>query len=354
MSELTSFADLEIKVKHRQWVNAFKNAFAVLSMASPGHVVCIVGPSRVGKTKIVRELKAHLDNGNNYAETGLLPVVSVEAVNAGPNGTFSTKAFTQRLLEAVRHPMLSMEGSDEFSVMAGHRVERTTESTLRLALERAFMRRGCRYLFIDEAQHARYASKQSQAPHAVMDSWKCLAQTSGLVLVLVGAYPILEVLRNSPHMLGRKTQIHLSRYGDSKEDVVEFARIISAFERAMGSYVETNFLVKHASFLHERTCGCIGLLKGCLKQALTIAQAHSQVIDISLLEASTMSDSDLLEISREIAEGERLLFSSPRDPCEPKSKPAQTVVSKPKKKGEGPFRRKPVRYKPGHRIGDES
>tara|TARA_R110001599_G_scaffold229825_4_gene429054 strand:- start:712 stop:1773 length:1062 start_codon:yes stop_codon:yes gene_type:complete len=353
MTDLTSSSDLDIKIKHRQWASAFKNAFAVLSMASPGDVVCIVGPSRAGKTRLVQELRKNLESGNLFSQTGLLPVVSVEAVNAGPNGTFSTKAFIQRMLEAVRHPMLSMDNLDDFSMGAAHKVDRSTEATLRLALERALRHRGCRYLFIDEAQHARYASKQSQAPHAVMDSWKCLAQTSGLVLVLVGAYPILEVLRHSPHMLGRKTQIHLPRYGNSKEDMVEFARIISAFEHAMGSYVEANFLVRHAAFLHERTCGCIGLLKGCLKNALTIAQINQRTIDIGLLEASTISDSDMLEISREIAEGERLLFSSPRAKKQISSKSSRTPVPK-KKKGEGPFRRKPARYAPGHRIGDET
>lgn len=351
MTELTNKSALEIKVKHRQWVSAFKDAFAVLSMASPGDVVCIVGPSRAGKTRLVSELKASLENGNNYDETGLLPVVSVEAVNAGPNGTFSTKAFIQRMLEAVRHPMLSMDRQGEFSVGAAQKIDRSTEATLRLALERAFKHRGCRYLFIDEAQHARYASKNSQAPHAVMDSWKCLAQTSGLVLVLVGAYPILEVLRNSPHMLGRKTQIHLPRYGNSTEDIVEFARIISAFERAMRPYVDANFLVSQTPFLHERTCGCIGLLKACLKHALTIAQVNQRTVDMALLEAATMSDSDMLEISREITDGERMLFSSPSAKSTLVSSPAPPPKSKTKKKGEGPFRRNPIRHTPGHRTG---
>ncbi len=352
MTELTSSSVFEMKINHRQWASAFKNAFAVISMASPGDVVCIVGPSRTGKTKLVQELKINLESGNRFDETGLLPVVSVEAVNAGPNGTFSTKAFIQRMLEAVRHPMLSMDGFGDIAETAAHKIDRSTEASLRLALEKAFKHRGTRYLFIDEAQHARYASRHSQAPYAVMDSWKCLAQTSGLVLVLVGAYPILEVLRNSPHMLGRKTQIHLPRYGNSKEEILDFARIIHSFESVMGDSVDAGFLVRQVQFLHDRTCGCIGLLKRWLKHAFTLAQANERKLDMALLEASMMSDSDLLQISREILEGERLLFSSPhalKNPS-PNAKPIERPKSK---KGEGPFKRKPVRLAPGHRSGGE-
>lgn len=351
MTELISSAAFEIKINHRQWASAFKSAFAVLSMASPGDVVCIVGPSRTGKTRLVQELKINLESGNKFHETGLLPVVSAEAVNAGPNGIFSTKAFIQRMLEAVRHPMLSMDGLGDISETAAQKIDRSTEASLRLALERAFKHRGTQYLFIDEAQHARYASRHSQAPYAVMDSWKCMAQTSGLVLVLVGAYPILEVLRNSPHMLGRKTQIHLPRYGNSREEILDFAKIIHAFESVMGSYVDAGFLVRQVQFLHDRTCGCIGLLKRWLKHAFTLAQANERKLDMALLEASMMSDSDLLQISREILEGERLLFSSP--PAANNPSPNAKRLDRPKsKKGEGPFRRKPVRLAPGHRSSE--
>lgn len=337
---------LEVKVSHRQWTNAFKEAFAVLSMASAGDVVCIVGPSRAGKSRLIHELRRQLENGNSYSETGLLPVISVEAVNAGPNGAFSTKAFTLRLLEAVRHPMLSMHGDNSLTLSAANKIERSTESILRQALERALKHRGVRYLFIDEAQHVRYASKQSQAPCAVMDSWKCLAQTSGLVLVVVGAYPILEVLRNSPHMLGRKKQIHLSRYGATEQEVLEFAKICRAFEQAMGDYVQSNLLVSHTQYLHERTCGCIGLLKSWLKHALTLAHLNGCQVDLQLLEQTMMSDSDLLEISKEIAEGERLLFSSPRTlPKDNGGTPA------PKKPAGKPFNRNPKRYEKGNRSG---
>lgn len=340
---------LELRVGHRQWNTAFSEAFAILSMASPGDVVCIVGPSRAGKSRLIGELRRQLENGNRFDVTGLLPVVAVEAVNAGPNGTFSTKGFTLRMLEAVRHPMLSLDTGGQHFEVAIEKIERTTENSLRQALERAFRHRGTRYLFIDEAQHVRYTSRQSMAPCAVMDSWKCLAQASGLVLVVVGAYPILELLRNSPHMLGRKKQIHLARYTESQSDLLEFAKIIRAFEQVLTGYVADRFLVSQLLFLHHRTCGCIGLLKGWLTQAMTLAHVRGQQIDLALLEEAAMPDSEILEIDREISEGERLLYCSPSK--------AESIPNTRQSDGGGksrrkPFTRSPKRYERGHRSGD--
>src|SRR5690606_15915223 len=172
---------------------------------------------------------------------------------------------------------------------------------LRQALERALRHRNVRYLFIDEAQHVRYANRQSLAPCAVMDSWKCLAQTCGLVLIVVGAYPILDLLHNSPHMLGRKKQIHLSRYGIGEDDLMEFAKIVRSFERALGGFVPPGFLLKHTQLLHERTCGCIGLLKAWLKHSVTLASISNTQINAAILQKAMISDSDLLRINREIS-----------------------------------------------------
>src|SRR5690606_23328081 len=209
------------------------------------------GPSRAGKTRLIQELRRLLVGDHDFEATGLLPVVVVEAANTGPNGSFSTKAFTQRMLEAVRHPLLAIldEGSirHEFTLQ---KLERTTEATLRIALEKALQARGVKYLFVDEAQHARYAAKSAQGPYAVMDSWKCLAQTSEVVLVVVGAYPILEIIRNSPHLIGRKHQVHLPRYQFEKADLHEFATIVAQYARKLDLGESCGGLLQHLELIY--------------------------------------------------------------------------------------------------------
>lgn len=39
-------------------------------------------------------------------------------MNAGPHGGFSTKAFTHRMLEAVKHPLLSIKGHNLDDLLA--------------------------------------------------------------------------------------------------------------------------------------------------------------------------------------------------------------------------------------------
>ncbi|MAL98864.1 MAG: hypothetical protein CL583_10505 [Alteromonadaceae bacterium] len=344
---------LDMRIPHRNWTKAINEAFALLLMALPGEVICITGPSRAGKSCLISELSRQLVGDGDFTVTGKMPVVTVEAVNAGPNGTFSTKAFIHRMLESVKHPIFGVGESDGYDHLGTLKLERATESTLRLALERAFKYRGTKYLFIDEAQHAQYASKNSQAPCAVMDSWKCLAQTAGLVLIVVGAYPILKILRNSPHLLGRKRQVHLPRYHSSNEDLREFAKIVQVYQKALLPLLGGNSLLEHTKFLHRGSWGCIGLLRAWLSHAATLASLREVCIDIELLEHAVLSDSDLSEISHEITEGEYLLQSSAEKLgaiSEHQLSDGVDSAKGPKKKGASkPFQRKPKRNLIGNR-----
>ena len=105
--DIDCFPDFEIKIPHRNWQEALSQAFALLVTASPGDVVSITGPSRGGKSKLISELCSLLVGGAGIKKDGKMPVVIVEAVNVGPHGSFSTKAFIQRLLDALDHPILS-------------------------------------------------------------------------------------------------------------------------------------------------------------------------------------------------------------------------------------------------------
>lgn len=300
----------ELKIGHRNWEEALANAFALLVSVSPGEVVCITGPSRAGKTKLVLELSKLLFGETSFDETGTMPIVVVDAVNSGPNGTFSTKAFTLRMLEAVRHPLFSNASGEAEEDVVFKKLQRTTESSLRIALEYALKIRKVRYLIIDEAQHARYASKNAQGAFAVMDSWKCLAQTVGLVLVVVGAYPILQIIRNSPHLIGRKHQVHLPRYQLNTRDMQEFAAIVAAYETQIDLCPSVGSLVKRVSYLHGGTEGCIGLLRAWLLRAQAKAGVSRQGVTMDILEQTSLSDDDLLGIGMEIREGEYLLNRS--------------------------------------------
>lgn len=333
---------LDIKINHRNWRIAYAEIFAILSMAEPGEVVCLTGPSRVGKSKLAKAVSRELEGANKFEEAGLMNVVMVSAANTGSNGAFSTKSFVQRLLSVIQHPILSIGDADMNDEFVLNKMDRSTEATLRLALERALVARKVRYLIIDEAQHVRYATRGAQAPHAVMDSWKCLAETAGVVLVMVGAYPILDIIRYSPHLIGRKHQVHLPRYRFDGDDIREFVMIIKSYEEMM--YIDPTLknLWESYEMLYEGTFGCIGLLRGWLSRASALASAHGSGVTKELLEKTMLSESDLNAIADEIIDGESLLSNERGN--------KQCKASSRKKSKAKPFQKKQKRYRPGHRT----
>lgn len=338
---------LDIKINHRNWRIAYAEFFAILSMAEPGEVVCLTGPSRAGKSKLAISVSRILEGDNKFEETGLMNVVMVSAANAGPNGTFSTKSFIQRLLSVIQHPILSIgdAGLDDEFVL--NKMDRSTEATLRLALERALIARNVRYLIIDEAQHASYSTRGAQAPHAVMDSWKCLAESAGVVLVMVGAYPILDIIRYSPHLIGRKHQVHLPRYRFEGDDLREFVTIIKSYEEIMSIDPTLNSLWESYEMLYEGSLGCIGLLRGWLARASALASVQGTGVTSELLAKTVLSESDLNAIADEIISGEDMLTTDKKNLTSPRRKNKKTGKGKKTK----PFQKNPRRYKPGHRTG---
>lgn len=351
--ELTKIVvpDLNIKIPHRLWKDALSKSFAFLISSQPGEVVCITGPSRAGKTRLIMELKYLLAGKCDFDLTGLLPVIVVDASNTGRNGTFSTLEFMQRMLNAVEHPVYSLNNVSIDDPMAYKKTALKGEIELRQALERALVIRGVKYLFIDEAQHARYVTKGAMGAYALMDSWKCLAHAAGVVLVLVGAYPILNILKNSPHLLGRKHQIHFPRYKMTRDDLQEFSWILANYDEVMNIDSSMVSLRNCSELLYEGSLGCIGLLRGWLTRAAACAALQSTGVTRDMLIDTILSDDDRVAISEEIEEGERLLVT--RSVAGSKSK-AGDVKTKAKNKSR-PYTRKPKRHCAGARteVGDE-
>lgn len=288
-------------------------------------------------------MKYLLAGKSDFDETGFLPVVVVEAVNTGPHGIFSTKAFTQRMLDAVKHPILSIGDASIYDDVAYQKMRRKTEAEFRSALERALIVRRTKYLFIDEAQHVKYVSNNTQAENSVMDSWKCLAQTTGVVLVVVGAYPILGVLNKSPHLLGRKHQVHLPRYRMNRDDLQDFSWILANYDQVMDIESSIGSLRNCSEFLYEGSLGCIGLLRGWLSRASAFAAIESKGVTKKILGDTVLSDADLAAISQEIKDGESLLKCkcTNSNKIEKKTKSVKPPVKKKLK----PFKRKPKRYR---------
>ncbi len=323
-----------LNINHRRWHEALDQIYLLLTVLSPGEVLCITGPSRIGKTKLMREAITFLLGPNHVPEPGVMQYVATDAVNCSTNGTFSTKSFTKRLLVSVEHPFLGVSNFDSLI-----KQDRISEDSYRQALELALIARKVKYLFIDEAQHARFVTKSAQGAYAVMDSWKCLAQVCGVVLVIIGAYPILDIIRNSPHMVGRKHQVHISRYLETDEDLLEFKWILEQYGQAIG---EEDLLVNHLETLYKGSLGCIGLLRKWLMEALVEAASKRVGLTKSILDNTMPTIDDLRSLAKEISHGESLLKVDIVEK-QVKSNASKEVVKKTVKKKIKPFKRKTER-----------
>jgi len=65
-----SIQSIDIQIPHRNWERALSESFALLIAAQPGDVVCIAGPSRAGKTRLIHELCRLITGGCHMKKMG--------------------------------------------------------------------------------------------------------------------------------------------------------------------------------------------------------------------------------------------------------------------------------------------
>lgn len=341
-----------LRIPHRNYERALSDVMSLSIACVPGEVICITGPSRAGKSRLAADLK-HLIIGDRPLPAGIMPVVSVTAANCSVDGSFSTKAFMLRALSAIEHPFYGLvQGRDVWRTDWFRLIDRTSEGTLRPAFELALKQRKTQYLFFDETQHIQYARGGDRGAAAILDSWKCLASDANVVLVVIGAYPLLNVLRHSPHLLGRKHQIHLPRYYPTRGDLLAFEQILDAYSEFLHLPHGVKSLRDWNELLYRESLGCIGLLESWLREALAAANAqHSEVLTLEHLQSTRKALHDREEIANEIAQGEEALKVDTEENATKEFSAINSVTTPQKpKKSQKPFQKKPRRYAVGGRC----
>lgn len=352
--DLNRVTNLDIKILHRNWKQAFAEAFVLMTTAMPGEVISIVGPTRAGKTELLRQLgNAVCGVGHENRQGEEQPIVAVELVNDDVHASFSFRSFIIQALEVVRHPFYSSGSPDGWGDPATERrIEQAREKTLNRALIRALRMRKTRFLIIDEAQHIRYVSRNAQAAVSVMDALKAMAKNAGVVLIVAGTYPILEAINRSSHMEGRKHDVHLSRYHQTKEDIAEFQWLLEHYDAALELDESLPSLMDCTELLYKGTFGCIGLVRAWLYRASVQAATRQQKIDLPLLEETKKSPMQLYSIAEEILVGETTLGIVPCEALKSVVESQAPIKSKKSKTKSAtkPFQRKPKRFDPENRI----
>jgi GTPase SAR1 family protein len=330
-----------LKLDHEHFRVAYNRSYAQASLAPPGQVIAIVGPTRVGKTTLSRKLAAELVRDSSEAIERSIPLIRIEAATTH-QGKFSTKHFTLRALQELADPIST---TDSLSFRRD-----TSETHLRLQLEQCIRYRKTHYMIIDEAHHLLRTPSQVRAGE-VLDTFKCLGNATGLVTIFVGGYELLRTCFSSAHLNGRLTVIDFPPYTISSGSTAEMDRILLTLDEIL-PFAPKQSLLLHRDFIYAGSLGCLGMLIGWAINALAEMQAcGDKALTISHFEA-TRSAEQIRPIREEIALGQELLNG--RD-LELQAHSTPTAGSSPSpldRRQLKPFVRKPKRD-PGPKIVSE-
>ena len=239
-------------IPHREYLRVRRLAYTHASLATPGTVIFIVGPSRVGKSRICKALKTELERGSPNSG---IPVIRAEAVIVG-NARSIMKHLMLRLLKDIKHPLYldpySMEASPEsYRPRLG-----STESILRTTLESAIEYRRTRWILIDEAHHLVRTHSDALAKNN-LDSLKSLGNEHNVVLIIVGGYELLQRGFLSSHLNGRVRFIHFPRYGDSQKDTEVWVSALGGLSKHL-PFRKGASLLNLSEYLNDGTVGSFG------------------------------------------------------------------------------------------------
>jgi len=347
------------KVLHRNYEATCRRLAAASLAIMKGELIVLVGPSRVGKTRCVRDALC-IPEPNVPDQRSRMRVVVVEAGNDSTSGEFSTKAFMIECLRALHHPVYGVPDDDDpWQERLQARLRRTPEGTLRSAFQSGHELRETEYLVIDEAHHVGYTPGGDAAAARILDSYKCLANRTNLKLVLTGSYQLLRLLTLAPHLLGRQHPLEFPRYhGDVRSDVIAWQQILQTFSRCL-RFENGQSLCSWNGYLFDGALGCVGQLLRWLRVALARSQSEGGIsISRDLLEQTRLPAAQEVAILGEILAGEQQLVQanmpvSGRMPASLQdSDEAKPRASKPTRKQRNgkPFQRHSKRNTVGGRV----
>jgi hypothetical protein len=344
-------------IPHDRLESTLVNMKARCRAAEPGEPVVQVGPSRVGKTIVLKSAKNDLvGEEKSWADTHI-PAIYVQAANFAHGSRIELKHFIAKLLHELKHPNYSEPEMDhpnylEWGEKVARRIDTATLARLMAALTKVLAYRHTRYIFIDEAQHVQRATGGAGP---ILDSWKSLGNETGVIIVMGGTYPLLGVMQDSPHFLGRTRVTHFSRYNAKvPSDVESFSDVLATLDHEFQLPVR---LLDYAEVLCESFYGCVGHFSRGLRDALSLCVEDGSDLDINKVLAEVPLELDGRPIWTEMAQGEavfnRLVSArkivaigpSSMPPTDSATQPVNDEI-KPKKSGKrkpGPWRRNPSR-----------
>ncbi len=266
----------------------------------PGTMVLVIGPSRVGKTTLIRLLEERLTRlslARLRADPGFIPFASITTV--GPeNSRFDWPGYYRAVLRSLRDPFMDIPRA------------RIPNREVREAMEAALFYRKPLAVIVDEAHHLAVVASGSRLQNQ-LNHLKYFENLAGVSHILVGTYELRPFRRVNAQLACRSVDIHFSRYdATNAEDAQVFRSIVWALQRQL-PVPEDPRLVEQWEFLYARSIGCIGLLKLHLNRALTLAlEEDARTVTLTHLRKAAMPESRVKAALQNALESEAELTES--------------------------------------------
>jgi len=270
------------------------------SSRRPGTMVLVIGPSRVGKTTLIRLLEERLLAKTKelmISDSSFIPFASILAAGAGTN-RFEWAEYYRAVLRALQDPFVD------------GKIARIRTKELREATETALKERKPLAIIVDEAHHLAEAARGSRL-QSQLNHLKHFENAAGVSHILVGTYEMRPFRKANAQLACRSVDIHFPRYDATIEtDAQVFQSVVWALQRQLPVEKEPS-LLDHWEFLYARSIGCIGWLKMHLNRALNLALTEkAKTVTLAHLRRTAPSETRVELALRNALESEAELTES--------------------------------------------
>lgn len=291
-------------VKHTRFDEALKTIEAALLFPTDTRLLWVIGPSGAGKTRLaqtVEKLIHKMIADQLVSDPGCVPCVSFEVPCPELGHRFSWNEHHWRYLDKLQVPL----SADDKAPPPLPWVD--PKRGLEHAVLNALKHRRPMAVLLDETNHIASVTT-GKVLFDQTNRLKSFANRSKVLHVCFGTYEVANMALVSGQLARRSEIIHLSRYrADVPADYAAFKSVVRAFQKCL-PVVHHLDLHTRAEYLHERTIGCVGLLKEWLIKALAHANGDGRKeIAMKDLEATATSVTKLRVLLNEATQGEHVM-----------------------------------------------